>query len=254
MRFVTTKTLAGELRGKHIADSLGVPWAHQYTEPAEWVVFVKTFSGMAQAKRDGCRIAMDPVDHYCYDDGRALEPRPEVDMLIIPNPECARGYKGLFPNADFMVVPHQWDARITGECEHDLFRPGYIGRRFNLSEMLGNGVEMVINEDEQLAAMPRFNCHIAHRAWQAADARKPATKVASAAAVGAVIVTTPDASARHLLGPDYPFYAPGTVFDALYQARKAFGTERWEQAREVMRQVKEKTSLQAIVQAYKLLM
>lgn len=231
---------------------MNVPCDREYTTPDEWVVFVKSFDGIEQAKRDGCLVCLDPVDYYCYGDGREFRPIPEVDLLVVPNKACAGTYRGLFPNADFLIVPHQWDDRITGQCEHDAFRAAYIGRKFNLTEHLA--VDMVTDEADQLAALPRYNCHVSHRSWDAAVWRKPATKVASAAAVGAVVVTTPDMSSKYLLGEEYPFYAPGTLFDGLYRAKKAFGTQQWAEAREIMAGVRERTSLAAVADLYRVLM
>lgn len=245
MRFVRGPTLAGELRGAHIAAALGVPCDDEYKEPSEWVVFVKQFKGIKEAKADGCLVAFDPVDFYCYPN-RPFPVVPEVDLLIVPNKKCAHTYKALFPRADFLIVPHQWDSRITGEATQDEFRPGYVGREFNLDEHLH--VPMVTERDEQLAALAKFNCHLA----AGADSlRKPATKVSSAAAVGANIITRRTASALELLGEDYPFFADGTLFDALYQARKAFGGEEWKRGLETMARVRERTSLGAVSDLYR---
>lgn len=249
MRFVTSKTLAGELRGQHIAECLGVPWGPEY-QPDEWVVFVKSFDDIAKAKADGCMVALDPVDFYCYP-FRDQTPRPEVDLVVIPSRRAMKSYVSLFPRADYIVIPHQWDHRIGGECRHDQFQPGYIGRHFNLNEELH--IEMVTEPAEMLQAVTRFNCHVTQRESAAEKLLKPATKVATAAAVGAVVLTQRDPAAEHLLGEDYPFFAEGTLFDALYKARKAFGGEQWQQAREKMAEVKEKTSLQAIANLYRVL-
>ena len=252
MRFVKyRKGMAGVLRGDHIAQALGVPCETAYTTPDEWVVFVKTLDGIKQAKADGCMIALDPVDAFCYPGYEPTGcPLPEVDLLIVPNRACMSSYLQMFPRAEFMVVPHQWDARISGECEQDEFRPGYIGAKFNLLENLA--VPVVV--DGQIKAMSRFNCHIGGAITQEGRRRKPATKVAAAAAVGAVIVTGADASAVELLGNEYPFFAENTLFNGLFKARKAFGGSAWQEAREIMRGVKETTSLAAVVEKYKILM
>jgi hypothetical protein len=210
MRFVRTEMLSGELRGTHIADKLGVPCGTEVgdAQPGEFVVFVKTLKGAQEAKASGCMVAFDPVDLFCY--GRSVfESVPFVDLLIVPAKSVAGFYKAVFPHADFLVIPHQWDSRIVGEAVHDRFRPGYIGRDFNLTEDLR--IEMVTQEDEQLHAMHRFNAHVV----QYSDALKPATKVSCAAAVGAIAVVTKTQPAVELLGESYPFYATGTLFDAL---------------------------------------
>jgi hypothetical protein len=112
---------------------------------------------------------------------------------------------------------------------------------------------MVTEQDEQLAAMPRFNCHVSQRSTKLDSLRKPATKVANASAVGAVIVTTPDSSSRYLLGAEYPFYVHGTILDALFSTKKRFGSAAWDEAREIMRGVKERTSLEAVCKLYEVM-
>lgn len=249
MRFVAGDSLAGELRGKRIAERLQVPCDETYTEPAEWVVFVKTTEGMQQAKADGCRVIFDPVDYYCYDDGRVIKPITYVDLLVIPNPKCIRTYLELVPNAEFYVVPHQWDERIEGTAPMDQFRPGYVGKRYNLHEDLG--IPVIHEDDKQLSAMREFNCHFSDtRGSLWAKYRKPATKCSSAAAVGAMIVCKGDHSTRYLLGDEYPFYTETTLLDGMWKAEKAFGTAQWDEALEMMAGAKEKSSMTKVCELY----
>ena len=221
-------------------------------ERGEWIVFVKTLDGIEEAKAAGAMIAVDPVDLWCYPGRNNNDTWPEVDLVIVPNSMCRKFYNRIFTNADYLLVPHQWDKRITGTAKQDVFRPGYIGRTFNLNEQLN--IDMVTEPDEQLDAMSRFNCHVAEHASIEQQRLKPATKVASAAAVGANIVTHKGSSAVELLGNDYPFYATGTLFDALFKAKKAFGSAAWNYGLEIMADVKEKTSLKSIAERYKVLM
>lgn len=240
MRFVRTPLLSGELRGQRIADRLGVPCEEQLTDAkaGEWVVFVKTWEGIKEAKAAGCLIAFDPVDFFSYP-GRDQTPTFEVDLLIIPAKSVAGEYRALFPRADFCVIPHQWDDRITGQAQHDEFRPGYVGQAFNLRETLG------IPMREDLASLSEFNCHVADYSSHL----KPATKISCAAAVGANVVTRPTAPVVELLG-EYPFYAHGTLFDTLWRARKAFGTQEWIDAAEIMAEAKKRTSIEAVCERY----
>lgn len=252
MRFVRCKTLAGELRGTVIAQELGVPCSTEY-QPDTWVVFVKSFDGIEQAKADGCLVAFDPVDLYVYNDGRDRQSKwPEVDLVLVPSKAAAPFYKQIFPKADFLVVPHQWDSRIDQYAPQDVFRPGYVGRRFNLHEELA--IEKVTEPEDQLAALSRFNCHVSEHQTKDSAYLKPATKVACAAAVGANVVTHRSAGALELLGKDYPFYAKSTLFDALFKAKKAFPTQAWIDGLTIMAQVRERTSLKAVAELYRVLM
>lgn len=252
MRFVRGDTIAGELRAQLIADHLGVPCSDKLEnpEPGEWVVFVKTFDGISEAKRAGCMVAFDPVDFYGYP-GRDRELIQDVDLLIVPNRDVTTGYKAMFPRADFMVVPHQWDHRIEGQAPTDRFIPGYVGQRFNLRQELN--IPIVSDPAQHLSALPLFNCHFAEHATPQSWLCKPATKVAAASAVGAVIVTDRASSALELLGPEYPFYSCPTLLDGLWKAKKAFGQQAWEEAQEIMRKVKERTSLESVANLYKVL-
>ena len=99
-----------------------------------------------------------------------------------------------------------------------------------------------------------FNCHVCERATKLQSTFKPATKVAAASAVGANIITHKDNSAFELLGPEYPFYATSTLFDGLYRAKKAFGTEAWKDGLEIMESVRARTSLDAVADLYRWMM
>ncbi len=90
-----------------------------------------------------------------------------------------------------------------------------------------------------LAQIMQFNAHLCVRVGERIDGKwvvKPATKLATAAACGAVVLAdrkTPDAV--HHLGADYPFLIddsqPATIDAGLTAMMAAFGTETWALAR-----------------------
>ena len=99
----------------------------------------------------------------------------------------------------------------------------------------------------------QFNCHLALSVAGAAEAYRPATRVASAAACGAVLVTPRDATAVELLGEDYPFFCAAdrpAVEAALLRARRLCGGPEWLAALDRLRTVLERTGLERALEAH----
>lgn len=253
MRFVKPdpSLLSVILRADHIAEAVGAPCGHGLGDAGagEVVVFtkfVRDVSLLHEARARGCVVAFDVIDLLCYPN-REQSWFGLIDCVIVPNQRAAMDFRAKFPAAtEFPVIPHQWDHRIAGTAPNDFFLAGYVGRGFNLAEQLPTYVEVVEESEEQLRALPRFNCHLQDREPGPAWNWKPATKVAQAAGVGAVIVTRPDCSSVELLGEDYPYYAPGTLTRTLERAKADFGGATWERALQTMARVKSETSREAI--------
>ena len=254
MRFVAPEGYASSyLRGEQVASHLGVQCLPRMDDTQDdTVIFVKLAEeeDVKRAKKQGNVIAYDVLDFFCYPD-RFLPWAHLVDVLITPNETCEPVYKTIFPNAEQVVIPHQWDSRISGECPQDKPRLAYIGAVFNMP-ISSHLFEVVVDEARMVGAAKRFNLHIcvSHRE-DMGKLLKPATKVATAAAVGACAVTYLDPSAMELLGEDYPFYVHDTLDDAIHDAMQSFGKERWFRARNIMNRVKEKTSLEATANLYR---
>lgn len=243
------------LRGKHIADELGCDLLVKDIGGArnDVVVFVKdaTREMVEKAKDRGNRIAYDPLDLYCYY-WRSCPFAELVDVLIVPNSACAAFYRAQgFRNCEFAVIPHQWDHRIVGEAPQDAFRPGYVGNKFNCPSWW-EGERATDMTDSVLPEFAKFNLHLSLNSRKRTHTLlKPAIKVASAAAVGANVVTYRDPSAVELLGPDYPFYVDECPKAAIRMACDAFGTPEWGRGLEVMKKVRKKTSLHAVANLYR---
>ena len=256
MIFVTDYEAASStLRGNHIADYLGVPCLENSLgdEKNGIVVFVKKPDPQVVklAKTLKNTIVYDPIDRFCKE-GRQAPFADLVDILIVPNRVCMRYYSTIFTNAEFVVIPHQWDQRLTSESPQDELRTGYIGEELNLVERRFKG-ERVTKVSEMMGAAPRFNLHLSMNAREARYINlKPATKVAIASAVGANVVAFPDPSALEILPTEYPFYVRGRTdpMDMIEIAEKSFGTVLWDEGREMMAMVKEKTSMPAIATLY----
>lgn len=99
-----------------------------------------------------------------------------------------------------------------------------------------------------------FNVHVSMRTERKEWRYKPGAKVVTAAACGAVLLTTPDDASRELLGDDYPFYVERPDRDGIEKAlgrmRDAVGGPVWRDALERMREVRERTTLERAAERY----
>ena len=255
MLFVAPKGYpSSELRGDQIAAELGVPCLSRMDETQDDViVFVKSAytSDVELAKSRGNVIAYDVLDYFCYAD-RHLPFAHLVDILIVPNSVCEPVYQVMFPSAKQVVIPHNWDSRIGGEAKHDKPRLGYIGMSFNAPNTDRNMYSAVVEPKNMVDAASQYNLHLCiTKRDDMAKMLKPATKIATASAVGACAIAHLDPSAMELLGEEYPFYVHTTLDDAIDDAIRSFGGERWARARTIMAKVREKTSPRNIAQLYK---
>lgn len=252
---VNGETTASTLRGDHIAEALGakVFFADLGSTRNTDVVFVKDADRglVLDAKDRNCRIILDVIDFFSYKN-RECRFSDLVDILIVPNRSCIAWYTERFPQARYAVIPHQWDYRIKGQAQHYRYSPGYIGKHFNLTVPMDWGGTNIFQSTQHLEAAPLFNLHLAlQRRDEKIAMLKPATKISTAAAVGANVLTYRDPSAVELLGPDYPFYVDIDPMDAIRMVREAFGGRDWKLGREIMKEVKERTSLMAIAELYR---
>jgi len=153
------------------------------------------------------------------------------------------------------AIYQHWDPRYAAHRNGaGGLRVGYVGIPRSC-ELWGRlpGVEFVGPED-WFAAAERFNAHLsvrsAHREWL----YKPNAKVATAAACGAVLITTPDCASVELLGEDYPFYLagndPASVEAGLDRARSAWGGPQWREALARLRAVKEELAIERVAARY----
>jgi hypothetical protein len=243
------------LRADQIADKLGCKvFLNSMPEKGKGrVVFVKEVDTVLinHAHTCGCHIIYDPIDTYAYAERQKWKDwMPYVDTVIAYNQVQANIYKNWFRNV--VIIPHQWDARLDKSCSQDAFKVAYIGHSFNATDVVkDSGIDMVTVPEKMLDAMSEYNCHVSIRDSVQAK-MKPATKIANAAAVGAVIITSLDASAKELLPINYPYWCwePENFERVLNNAREDFGGSTWNLAREMMAEVKEKTSLDTVADMY----
>lgn len=202
---------SSRLRGAAISNALGFDNSRQ----ADVVVFVKgaDCASVEEAHSAGCRIVYDPIDRFSFSERHQPDPWfGLVNTVIVYSVEQSHWYieRDLFPSAQYVIIPHQWDKVLDGAwCPKDRLRVGYIGHSFNMPHAIRDlMLPRVTNINAMMSWAGVFNCHIdSLRAPGSLDAiHKPATKISTAAAVGAAIITTRTAAAVELLGDDYPLY------------------------------------------------
>jgi hypothetical protein len=230
------------------------------------VVFVKhlEFEEAARAAEQGNLVVYDVVDKFTFHDFSAYDPDEvrryfsAVDAAIHPNEYSRRRFSEYFPERCLnTVIHHHWDprfaeaARKQGKRAPDRFRLGYIGAPENFREV-PEAVVPIFDFQRQLELCSLFTCHYSARPKDSTGALlKPGTKLSVAASVGANVVTTRDESAMDLLGPDYPYLAPWDekgIAETIAMARESFGGKTWLGALEMMKELKENTSLDSVVQ------
>ena len=103
----------------------------------------------------------------------------------------------------------------------------------------------------------RYNCHLSVREPGREFLYKPNCKVSTAAACEANLITTRDLTTVELLGEDYPFYCEPereSILAAIERARATFGTAVWQRGLERMRQVRELTRMESVLDEYEALL
>lgn len=258
MIFVKSSNLASNrLRADQIASQLGAKvLLNDLPDDLlnDTVIFVKDAHPelVKKAKDRGCRIVYDPIDTYAYRDRGKTQPwHSSVDVCIAYSVAQKHFLKLYFK--EVVIIPHQWDSVLDGEfCEYDEFRPVYIGHGFNCHPCV-QGVPLITNVDEMMPAAKQFNCHVTVRESDSLQAlMKPATKVSTAAAVGAVCITTKDSATQWLLPVDYPYWleSPANFHKVLKQVEREFGGDRWNEALKMMEEVRVKTSVREVAKLY----
>jgi hypothetical protein len=215
------------------------------------LVFIKTskIHHLAAARRRGNRTVLDVQDTVVFK-GR-IKNRWLFDALIFKNRRQLADFGR--PGRPDRVIYHQWDPRYRPHAAGmDAMRTAYFGERrsFPYWDELP-GVDFFAAD--WFANAPRYNCHLSLREPGRDFLYKPNCKVSTAAVCNVNLVTTRDESAVELLGEDYPFYAEPSregLMAALARARAAFGGPEWERGLARMREVKEKTRMDRVLDEY----
>ena len=215
------------------------------------LVFIKTskIHDLAGARRRGNRTVLDVQDTVVFK--RRIKNRWLFDGLIFKNRRQLADFGS--PKHLSRVIYHQWDPRYAPNRVADgAFHAGYFGdeRSFPLWNRVP-GVDF--HSRDYFTQALGYNCHLSFRPAGRDFLYKPNCKVSTAAACEANLVTTADESTLEFLGEDYPFYIDpreDAITPGLDRARDGFGGGEWREGLERMREVREKTRLDRILDDY----
>lgn len=218
------------------------------------VVAVKTsrWWDLLLARSRGNRTVLDVQDTVVFK--RKIKNIALWDGLIFKNERQLRDFgRPFLAGGRDRVIYHQWDPRYRPAAAAERpFAIAYLGdrRSFPFGERLP-GVA-VCSSDYFRRALD-FNCHLSVRAGERELLYKPNCKISTAAACEVNLVTTPDVSAVELLGEDYPYYTAAdleSVLATIERARRDFRGETWERGLAAMRRVRERTSMDRVLDDY----
>lgn len=151
------------------------------------------------------------------------------------------------------VIHLQWDPRFRSNAVgNGELRVAYLGDKRSLKlwdQILG----VTCFDDNYFEHAQHFNCHLSIRQPGREYRYKPGIKVSTAAACNAVLITTPDQGATEFLGSDYPFYTGHElpqIRETIERTQEALGGPEWKEALSRLREVKEQTCLERILDEY----
>jgi hypothetical protein len=236
-------------------DARSIPVAAVGSVEPGILVFIKTsrIDHLVRFKARGHKLVLDVQDTVVFK--RRIKNRWLFDALIFKSGRQLAdfGRKGK-PDR---VIYHQWDPRYTAnQAPRDRMALGYLGLPRSLS-VWGELPDVEYVRDEAMfTAAPRFNCHLSIREPGREFLYKPNCKVSTAAVCEANLITTRDLTTVELLGEDYPFYCEPdreSILATLERARAAFGSAEWERGLARMREVRELTRMESVLEGYEAL-
>jgi hypothetical protein len=220
------------------------------------LIFIKTskLPHLWRARRRRNILILDIHDTLVFK--RRIKNRRLFHGLIFRNGRQRRDFspRGGPRGPPATTIYLHWDPRFgPNEVGAAGFKVGYLGDRRSLS-LWGElpGVPCY-GFDEVFEAARGLNCHLSVRTTPREMRYKPGIKVVTAAACDAVLVTTRDASAVELLGPEYPYYTEpdrDSVLRAIEHARETFNTPLWHSALDTMRGIKLAHTIEAETDEY----
>lgn len=225
------------------------------------LIFIKTsrLDHLLVARARGNRLALDVHDTVVFKRHiknqwffHSLILKSERQLADFGRPE--RGGPGGQGGKLDRILYHQWDERyFPNRAPQDRVSVAYLGLPRSI-DFWGEipGVEY-LSHGRMFEEAPRFNCHLSIRRPGREFLYKPNCKVSTAAACEAVLVTTRDLSTVEMLGEDYPFYCEPdrpSIVAALERVRGALGSPEWCLALERLKAVRERTSMDRILDDY----
>jgi len=183
-----------------------------------------------------------------------------IDSAIFCSEKARQRFQHIFKRPqECVTLYHHWDERLrlAPPAQQDKIRIGYFGidwKAYSYGHIPGiDFFSLTKPSDLPSIEFSKYNVHYIIKPDTFRCRYEPLTKIATAAAVGAVVISTKEQS-EELLGPDYPYYSDEiTIPDILKVIDKVHNTfrkEEWKQAMSIMTSVKYNTSLDTIAARY----
>jgi hypothetical protein len=219
------------------------------------LVFIKTsrLDHLLLARARGNQLALDVQDTVVFK--RRIKNRRLFDSLIFKSRRQLDDFGR--PDRIDRIIYHQWDPRyVVNQAPRDRMALGYLGLARSLTHW-GQLPDVEYCDGDYFVAGLRYNCHLSVREPGREFLYKPNCKVSTAAACDANLITTRDLTTVELLGEDYPFYCEPereSILAAIERARASFGSPLWQRGLERMRQVRELTGMESVLDEYEALL
>jgi hypothetical protein len=218
------------------------------------LVFIKTskLPDLLAARIGGHRrnrLVLDVQDTVVFK--RWIKNRWLYHGFIFKNQRQVRDFA--VPGALNRIIYHQWDPRYAPNTLGDReLRIAYLGLSRSLS-LWGQLPGVDYFDTDYFRRGLEYNCHLSVREPGREFLYKPNCKVSTAAACEANLITTRDESTVELLGPDYPYYAEPereSLIATIDKARSTFRGPEWKRGLELLRKVRERTSMDRVIDDY----
>lgn len=265
---------SGQMRGDQIAGVISTAGHDADTVTSvegikdSIIVFVKyaPLAEVQKAKANNNIIFYDFVDFLANSNEYKIAQTPEFAMLcnmfdgIIHTTQKSLDFMKDKVTCHMVVIPHHYDPRIIYPNIKTARKLsiGYIGMPHNL--MFGEDIpelnKLFIQYDFTpfLDNTSVFSCHYTVRHDSSIEyAYKPATKVFTASACAANVITTRDENAIEFLPIDYPYLTNPdleSVKATVAKVKETFGSEIWNYGLSIMEEIRMKTNVYTIGKAY----
>lgn len=229
------------------------------------VVFLKFVVGseVEQLKKNNNLLVLDVIDCIANNDytieqlcNMINQQQWPLDGLIVPTEDLKNTIKSLCPKLEIEVLYHHWDKKHLQNVERYRsdgykFKLAYIGSpagHFHKEQI--ENLTAVYDWEKMTTTSPLYTCHYSVRPKDDLQfLYKPNTKSSVASAVGANTIHTRDNSLISILPYDYPYYTEPdlkSVQEKSKYAEDTFDSPIWHEGLDMMRSLKERTSIERI--------
>ena len=218
-------------------------------------------------KQNGNIIINNAIDDYCYVTdqqlGLELQAFDVIDSVIFTNSFTAK-YFATATDVSNVVIPHHYDKMLNyidmpkikdfkvlygGNLSAYRDQIDAITKKLNDPDWIHSSKSVAfIHED-----LMKYPCHISYREPRLRNFYfKPGTKLASAAGSDSVIIMSRDESHVDLVSSDYPFFVDSIddIYEKYEQLKSWYGTSKWSEAVDLLKDVKLKTDINTICKTY----